>query len=142
MNTPPTFSKKPTLFKVKMTCQKVKWISSSEKYWKSITPSNHSTIKINGILNKQWMLWKFSSKLSSVDKCPRKSVKYLQTWLVVLMKASVSSGLVLIYKKERLLMLLKNSMTKKRYVNWKGLWNLKNIKFKKFLKILMSSRQN
>lgn len=141
MNMPPIFSKKPKLFKVKMICQKVKWKSSTEKYWKFITPSNHSTIKINGILNKRWMLWKFSSKLPSVDKCPRKSVKYLQTWLVVLMKASVRSGLVLINKKERLLMLFKNSMTK-RYVHWKGLWNLKNIKFKKFLKILMSSRQN
>ena len=134
-----SFSKITKLFKARKRSPKIKWRSSSEKYWNSNKHSCHPTCQASGAQRQPSKLWKFSSKLLLVQQCLKKSEICLQVWPASSTKTSASSDLVLMKWKQISSMLLNNSRIKRSF-HWTRSWSQKKSKFKSLFQVLASSR--
>jgi hypothetical protein len=135
-----SFSKITTLFKARKRSPKIKWRSSSEKYWSSNKRSCHPIRQASGAQRQPSKLWNYSSKLLLVQQCLKKSEICLQVWLDSSTKTSASSDLVLMKWKQISSMLLNNSRIKKSF-HWTRSWSQEKSKFKSSFQVLATSRE-
>ena len=112
-----SFSENVTLFKARTTSRKIKWRSSSEKYWRSKTLSYLSLLRASGTQKQPSKVWSHSWKPLSVQQCLKRSEKCLRVWLDSSTKALTNSDLVLTNWKKISSMLLNNSRMQK-FLHW------------------------